>query len=73
MLACYHAPPQSPFGICNSNTVCQSADAASVLSQLLEYQLASEERGSAEWRAHIAEVAKQNPGLSGKMVSSGWL
>lgn len=36
--------------------------------QLLEYQLASRGQGSVEWRAHIAEVAKQNPGISGKMV-----
>lgn len=39
-----------------------------IAAQLLEYQLASEGRGSVEWRAHIAEVAKQNPGISGKMV-----
>ena len=37
-------------------------------AQLLEYQLASKGQGSVEWRAHIAEVAKQNPGISGKMV-----
>ncbi len=35
--------------------------------QLLDYRLASEERGSAEWREHIAKVAAQT-GLSGKMV-----
>lgn len=34
---------------------------------MLGYRLASEERGSAEWREHIAKVAAKT-GLSGKMV-----